>query len=124
MPCTNRAGATSSSSDYTRLQRWVEGASTALLCLQVRSDSQHPTQSLKAKGFLLTRDGGRHQSPDPAVSVLLSLVDVLQNTGEKTGVRQRLVPGAAANGSWGTTGLCNETEVDSVSPAGQQQQSV
>lgn len=102
----------------------MAGASTTLRCLQLRSDSQHPTQELTAKGFLLTRDGGGHQSPDPAVSVLLALVDVLQNTGEKPGVRQRPVPGGAGNGSWGTAGLYNETEVDAASPAGQQQHSV
>lgn len=39
-------------------------------------------------GLVLTWDWGRHQSPNPALSVLLSLVYVLQDTEGKVGVMQ------------------------------------
>lgn len=43
---------------------------------------------MEKKQFLLTWDRGGHQSTNPAVSVLLPLVYVLQNTEEKPNVTQ------------------------------------
>lgn len=83
-PCTDPTWALLSSSALQEAPWWMKGASTTLQCLQ----GWESHSKWKKKQFLLTWDRGGHQSTNPAVSVLLPLVYVLQNTEEKPVVTQ------------------------------------
>lgn len=76
---------------HERLPRGVEGAGAR------RRRARFPTSppETKENQILLTRDGGGHQSPNPAVSVLLPLVDVPQNAEGKPVVITLLSPRGA-----------------------------